>query len=78
MSRSPSVSDLLAALLIAAGLIAASGCATTRAWDRAVLSRPEMAPDGDGEREALRQHMQETREGASGGEGGGGGGCGCN
>lgn len=37
-----------------------------------------MAPDGDGQREGLRQHVLSTREGAVGGFGGGGGGCGCN
>ena len=74
MPRSRS-SDLL---LAAALMLGAAGCATTHAWDRATLARPEMAPDGDGDRDRLREHMQGTREGASGGQGSGGGGCGCN
>jgi hypothetical protein len=75
MPRSRSSELLLAAALM---LGAAAGCATTRAWDRATLARPEMAPDGDGDRDRLREHMQGTREGAAGGQGSGGGGCGCN
>lgn len=55
-----------------------SGCSTTKPWQRETLARPEMAPDGDGDREALRHHVLGTREGAVGGFGGGGGGCGCN
>ena len=74
MPRSRSSDWLLAALLIAG----AAGCSTTRAWDRATLARPEMAPDGDVDRDRLREHMQGTREGAAGGQGSGGGGCGCN
>jgi hypothetical protein len=70
-------SSLLRTALLLAGLFAA-GCSTTRAWDRATLARPEMAPDGDGDRDRLREHMQGTREGAAGGQGSGGGGCGCN
>ena len=55
-----------------------SACATTKAWEREHLAQPEMDLDGDGDREALRQHYLGTREGAVGGFGGGGGGCGCN
>ena len=57
--------------------LAASGCATTRAWQREDLARPEMAIDGDAA-DGLRTHVLSTREGAVGGGGGGGGGCGCN
>jgi hypothetical protein len=59
-------------------VFALAGCATTKPWQRETLARPEMAPDGDEAREALRLHMLGTREGAVGGLGGGGGGCGCN
>jgi hypothetical protein len=54
-----------------------AGCATTRAWKREDLARPEMAVDGD-DADGLRAHVLSTREGAVGGGGGGGGGCGCN
>lgn len=65
-------------LALALGLGLFGGCATTRPWQREHLADRVMAPDGDGEREALRAHMLGTREGAVGGFGAGGGGCGCN
>ena len=55
-----------------------SNCVRTKPYQRETLARPEMAPDADGDREALRSHVLSTREGAVGGFGGGGGGCGCN
>ena len=65
------------ALLIALSLVLA-GCATTKPWQREQLAKPVMAPDADGDREALRHHLLGVREGTTGGFGGGGGGCGCN
>jgi len=65
-------------LLLAIWLLALAGCRTTQPWQREQLARPQMAPDLDRDREALRQHMMGTREGAHGGFGAGGGGCGCN
>jgi hypothetical protein len=70
----PSVRLVLALLLAS---LLASGCVTTRAWQREDLARPEMAVDGD-DADGLRAHVLSTREGAVGGGGGGGGGCGCN
>ena len=66
----------IAAVCLAASLLA--GCVTTRPWQRERLADPMMSPDGDGDRESLRNHMLGTREGAPGGFGRGGGGCGCN
>jgi hypothetical protein len=71
------VRSVLALLLVASALVLGSGCATTRAWQREDLARPEMALDGD-DSDGLRAHVLSTREGAVGGGGGGGGGCGCN
>jgi hypothetical protein len=68
------VVTLVASVAILASL---GGCATTRAWQREDLARPEMAIDGD-DADGLRAHVLSTREGAVGGGGGGGGGCGCN
>lgn len=58
--------------------LSCAACATTHPWEREHLATPAMVPDGDGDREALREHVLSTREGAEGGFGGGGGGCGCN
>lgn len=65
----------LGILALGAGL---GGCATTQAWEREVLAKPVMSPDGAAGRVALLHHYLSTREGAVGGFGGGGGGCGCN
>jgi len=67
-----------AVVLVVLGLLGAAGCARTRPWEREILARPAMKPDGDPDREALRRHFLGVREGAVGGLGGGGGGCGCN
>ena len=64
--------------LLALAVLLASGCVTTRAWQREDLARPEMSIDGDLDADGLRAHALSTREGAVGGGGGGGGGCGCN
>jgi len=65
------------ALAVLLGVLA-SGCVTTRAWERETLAKPSMSPDPDADQEALRAHVLGLREGAQGGFGGGGGGCGCN
>ncbi len=59
-------------------LVLASGCATTRPWEREALSSEVMRMDGDEDEAALRHHVLSTREGTAGSLGGGGGGCGCN
>ena len=67
--------QILVALWVACAL---GACSTTRPWERELLARPEMSLDDEPDRQALRQHMLGTREGAVGSLGGGGGGCGCN
>ncbi len=74
--RMQSLLPLILALLGTMAL--ASGCSRTKPYQRGTLAKPEMAPDGDADREGLRHHVLSTREGAVGGFGGGGGGCGCN
>ncbi len=64
--------------LVFVSCVLLSNCVRTKPYQRETLARPEMAPDGDADREALRSHVLGTREGAVGGFGGGGGGCGCN
>lgn len=57
---------------------AATGCATVKPWQRAMLSERIMRPDRDPVGVALTEHLYFSREAASGGRGVGGGGCGCN
>lgn len=65
-------------LILIAVLIAVSGCASVRAWERGHLADKIMQFDADKEELAWELHMFPAREGASGGYGGPGGGCGCN
>ncbi len=59
-------------------LLGASGCATVRPEQRAVLADPTMQFDNDPGDGAARDHVLENREGSSGGTSVKGGGCGCN
>ena len=54
------------------------GCVTVKPWEKEKLAERKMqfAPDPD--EDELDLHMQEAREGSSGGHGSAGGGCGCN
>ena len=65
-------------LLLALAGVSLTACVTTKPYQRGTLAEACMAPDADGDRQALRTHMLSTRAGAVGGFGGGGGGCGCN
>jgi hypothetical protein len=58
--------------------LAASGCATVRPEQRAILADPVMQFDGDSSEAAGRQHVLENREAAIGSGSIKGGGCGCN
>ena len=64
----------LAALALCAAL---AGCGA-QPWQRGVLAKPEMLPEGDAVIEALDDHVQFSKESVSGGRSFGGGGCGCN
>jgi uncharacterized protein (TIGR03382 family) len=66
---------LVVGVLVAA---AASGCVHVRPRQRATLAHRNMTFAPDGAEDALDLHMQESREGSSGGYGSSGGGCGCN
>jgi Synergist-CTERM protein sorting domain-containing protein len=65
----------LAALLAVA---TASGCVHVRPRQRETLARKNMKFAPDPTEDELDLHMQEAREGSSGGYGSSGGGCGCN
>jgi len=67
--------------------IAAIGCVVlttacsslgTKPWQRDVLSRSDMRPDGAGLDDAIDNHLYFSKEASSGGRSFGGGGCGCN
>ena len=47
-------------------------------WQREVLSRSDMRPDGAGLDDAIDNHLYFSKEASSGGRSFGGGGCGCN
>jgi uncharacterized protein (TIGR03382 family) len=64
-----------AALLAIASL---AGCAHVRPRERETLARRNMKFSPDPIEDELDLHMQEAREGSSGGYGSSGGGCGCN
>jgi hypothetical protein len=62
--------------LVGAGLLATSGCAAVKPYERAKLAHPTMAANdlaGPGE-----EHLRAVTEGAIGGSTGSGSGCGCN
>jgi hypothetical protein len=65
----------LPVLLLLASL---SGCVHVRARQRATLAHRNMKFAPDPAEDELDLHMQEAREGSSGGYGSSGGGCGCN
>jgi hypothetical protein len=65
-----------AALLLL--LLLATGCATTRPWQRELLAKPVMEVEATDPLDTLHGHLLSVREGAVGAMGGGGGGCGCN
>ena len=68
---------LLLTLGASAGL---TGCSTVgvKPWERDILSRSDMRPDGAGLDGAIDDHLYFSKEASSGGRSFGGGGCGCN
>ncbi len=64
-----------AAVLVIAAL---AGCAHVRPRQREVLAKRKMKFAPDPAEDELDLHMQEAREGSTGGYGSSGGGCGCN
>ena len=75
-----SLQDRRWVLVIVALALGAAGCAAiepVQAWEKGILSKPEMTFDSDGLDLMLTEHILSSREGASGGTGAGGGGCGC-
>jgi hypothetical protein len=67
-----------AVALITLLAVSATGCSTTKPWQREYLAAPVMSPETTDPLDRLHDHLLGVREGAVGGMGGGGGGCGCN
>lgn len=64
--------------LAIAAILALSGCATVKDYEREFLADPIMAFDRDAREESRELHWREAREGSTGGIGAAGGGCACN
>jgi uncharacterized protein DUF4266 len=67
-------------MAVVALTVAMGGCASlgVRPWQREVLSRQDMRPDGSKLDDAIDDHLYFSKEASSGGRSFGGGGCGCN
>ena len=65
-------------LLVIAGLLLISGCATVEPYQKGNLADYTMRSDRDELAKVMTSHIQFSREATTGGEGVGGGGCGCN
>lgn len=67
-------------IVMALGCLSLVGCGSlgVKPWQREVLSRQDMRPDGNPLDEAIDDHMYFSKEASSGGRSFGGGGCGCN
>lgn len=68
-------------VLVLACAALAAGCSSlggVKPWQRDVLSRSDMRPDGGGLDDAIDDHLYFSKEASSGGRSFGGGGCGCN
>jgi hypothetical protein len=71
--------QIITVLLLVTTAVAA-GCSSigVKPWQRDVLSRSDMRPDGGGLDDAIDDHLYFSKEASSGGRSFGGGGCGCN
>lgn len=67
-------------IVIIGCLVLTTACSSLGAkpWQRDVLSRSDMRPDGAGLDDAIDNHLYFSKEASSGGRSFGGGGCGCN
>jgi hypothetical protein len=67
-------------LVLVGCAVLVAGCTTlgVKPWQRDILSRSDMRPDGAGLDDAIDDHLYFSKEASSGGRSFGGGGCGCN
>jgi hypothetical protein len=68
------------AIALTCGLAAfgLAACGHVAPYEREELTKPTMDTEGEGSEVMFRAHVQESREGATGGADTSGGGCGCN
>lgn len=59
-------------------LLALTGCATVKPWDRDLLAKPAMRFSPHPMLSAVDDHIYFSKEGSTGGMDPSGGGCGCN
>ena len=69
---------LLCELIVLSFVTAGCSSVGVKPWQRELLSRQDMRPDGNGLDDAIDDHMYFSKEASSGGRSFGGGGCGCN
>ncbi len=70
------IRSILTAVL--ALLLGACGAIGVKPWDRDILARKSMQPDGSPSISAFHEHIYFSKEGSSGGRTFDAGGCGCN
>ena len=66
----------LSLLLLLMSLLGA--CAPVQPWERGHLAQANMALSADPLKDAMDEHVYNSKEASSGGIGAAGGGCGCN
>jgi hypothetical protein len=73
------VTKLIVWITLVIFMIVLNGCGLeVAAWERGNLAKPHMALDPEPTLSVLREHVQVSKESASGGSSNNGGGCGCN
>jgi hypothetical protein len=65
-------------VLMAVACLGGCGTLGVKPWQREILSRQDMRPDGNGLDDAIDDHLYFSKEASSGGRSFAGGGCGCN
>ncbi len=65
-------------IIVITAILLLQACVNVQPWERAVLAKKEMSPQGDSIINGLDDHIYFSKEGSSGGRSFGGGGCGCN
>lgn len=68
----------LKAVLVVISLVMLQACSTVKPWEKAYLSKPEMAFAPDPMAQKLQDHTYFAKEASSSGSAVTGGGCGCN